>query len=604
MALDHLSRLTRESAKSFGPREAMRYRDGREWRSITYAELSTRVEAMARALVSAGVAAGDRVAIFAPNCPEWAIADFGVLMAGAVGVPIYATDTARQAEQVYLDAGAKLLFVGGQEQHDKAVAFESGAPALVAFDPTTRLSGPRSSSLADFLARDTPGSAAEVEARLAAAKLEDLATIIYTSGTTGDRKGAMLTHANFASQFRALDERFDFGPEDRSLCFLPLSHVYERAWSYFVFRSGAANVYLRDPREAVVAMPEVRPTAMVSVPRLYEKVYAAIQDRVSGSSPVRRSLFRWALGVGSAFEHASRTGRRTGPALRVQHRLADRLVLSKVREAVGGDKKFFSAGGAPLAKEIEEFFLSVGLLVCQGYGLTETSPMVTCNSPGAFRFGTVGRPIPGCEVRIADAGEVQVRGDNVMKGYWGKPAETAAAFEDGWFRTGDVGVLEPDGFLRITDRIKDLIITSQGKNVAPQRVEGMLAGHPLLEQVVVVGDRRTFLSALIVPSFPALEERAKRDGIPFASREELVKRPEVVAIYEEVLRERSGELAGYEQIKRFALLPRELTQEAGEITPTLKVRRRVVEQRYREAIDAIYAAGEGRGDGSASATNR
>ena len=598
MALVHLARMLRESATSFGPLEAMRYRDAGGWHSITYAALGTRIEAMARALVSAGIEAGDRVAIFAPNSPEWAVADFGVLTAGAVGVPIYATDTARQAEQVFLDSGAKLLFVGGQEQYDKAVAFESGPPAIVALEPATRLSDPRSSSLADFLSRATSGSAAEVDARLSAAKLEDLATIIYTSGTTGDRKGAMLTHANFASQFRALDERFQFGPEDRSLCFLPLSHVYERAWSYFVFRSGAANVYLRDPKDAVVAMPEVRPTAMVSVPRLYEKVYAAIQDRVSKSPPLRRRVFRWALAVGAAFEHASRTGRRVGPALRVQHALADRLVLSKIREAVGGDKKFFSAGGAPLSKEIEEFFLSVGLLVCQGYGLTETSPMVTCNSPGAFRFGTVGRPILGCEVRIGDAGEVQVRGDNVMKGYWGKPAETAAVFEDGWFRTGDVGVLEPDGYLRITDRIKDLIITSQGKNVAPQRVEGMLAGHPLLEQVVVVGDRRSFLSALIVPNFPALEERARKDGIPFATREELVKRPEVVALYEQILRERSGELAGYEQIKRFQLLPRELSQEAGEVTPTLKVRRRVVEQRFREEIDALYEPAEGRGDES------
>ena len=596
MASAHLSRMIRESATTFGPREAMRYRDAQGWRSITYAELSARVEAMACAVVSAGIEAGDRVAIFAPNGPDWAIADFGVLTAGAVGVPIYATDTGKQAEQVFLDAGAKLIFVGGQEQHDKVVAFASGAPALVAFDPATRLSGPRSSSLADFLARATPESATEVEARLAAAKPEDLATIIYTSGTTGDRKGAMLTHANFASQFRALDERFEFGPEDRSLCFLPLSHVYERAWSYFVFRSGAANVYLRDPKDAVVAMPEVRPTAMVSVPRLYEKVFAAIQDRVSRSSPLRRRLFGWALGAGSAFEHASRSGRRVGPALRVRHALADRLVLSKIREAVGGEKKFFSAGGAPLSKDIEEFFLSVGLLVCQGYGLTETSPMVTCNSPGAFRFGTVGRPIPGCEVRIADEGEVQVRGDNVMKGYWGKPAETAAAFEDGWFRTGDVGVLEPDGYLRITDRIKDLIITSQGKNVAPQRVEGMLAGHPLLEQVVVLGDRRTFLSALIVPNFPALEERARKDGIPFRSREELLKRPEVVALFERILHERSRELAGYEQIRRSTLLPHELTQEAGEVTPTLKVRRRVVEHRYRKVIDDMYAAPEGRHD--------
>ena len=474
-------------------------------------------------------------------------------------------------------------------------------PRIVAFDPATRLSGPRSSSLADFLARATPGSAAEVEARLAAAKLEDLATIIYTSGTTGDRKGAMLTHANFASQFRALDERFEFGPEDRSLCFLPLSHVYERAWSYFVFRSGAANVYLRDPKDAVVAMPEVRPTAMVSVPRLYEKVFAAIQDRVSGARPCASACSAgrsaWARPSSTRAAPAGGWGRYS----RCSTRSPTSWSSPRSGRPWAATRRFFSAGGAPLSKEIEEFFLSVGLLVCQGYGLTETSPMVTCNSPGAFRFGTVGRPIPGCEVRIGDAGEVQVRGDNVMKGYWGKPAETAAVFEDGWFKTGDVGVLEPDGFLRITDRIKDLIITSQGKNIAPQRVEGMLAGHPLLDQVVVIGDRRTFLSALIVPNFPALEERAKKDGIPFTSREELVKRPEVVAIYERILRERSRELAGYEQIKRFTLLPRELTQDAGEVTPTLKVKRRVVEQRYREDIDAMYAAAEGRGDAAAHA---
>jgi long-chain acyl-CoA synthetase len=596
MSQAHLARMIRDSVERFGPREAMRHRAADGWHSITYRELGLRIDALARALVSAGVAAGDRVALFAPNSPDWAIADFAIQSAGAIAVPIYATDTGKQAEQVVLDSGSTLVFVGGQEQHDKVASFETATPQVVAFDPATRLGGSRCRSLADFLAGATAASAAEVEARLSALKVDDLATIIYTSGTTGDRKGAMLTHANFASQFRALDERFVFGVEDRSLCFLPLSHVYERAWSYFVFRSGAVNVYLRDPKDVVAAMPEVRPTAMVSVPRLYEKIFAAIQDKVAKSPPVRRRLFRWALDVGAAFEHDRRSGRGASQALRVQHALADRLVLSKIREVVGGDKNFFSAGGAPLSKEIEDFFLAVGLLVCQGYGLTETSPMVTCNSPGSFRFGTVGMPIPGCEVRIGAAGEVQVRGDNVMKGYWAKPAETAAVFEDGWFKTGDVGVLDPDGFLRITDRLKDLIITSQGKNVAPQHVEGMLAGHPLLEQVVVIGDRRKYLSALMVPAFAALEEHARAHKIPFASREELVKRPEVVALYERILRERTRELAGYEQIKRFTLLARELSQEEGEMTPTLKVKRRFVEQRYRDVIDAMYAAPDERAE--------
>jgi long-chain acyl-CoA synthetase len=295
------------------------------------------------------------------------------------------------------------------------------------------------------------------------------------------------------------------------------------------------------------------------------------------------------MAVGREYQYDRKERRLVGPLLALQHRLADRLVLSRIRDVVGGEKNFFSCGGAPLSKDVEEFFFASGLLICQGYGLTETSPMLTCNAPGAFKFGTVGRPVLGCEVRIGESGEILARGANVMKGYYGKPAETAATFEDGWFKTGDVGAIDEEGFLRITDRIKDLIITSQGKNIAPQGIEAAFGSDPYVEQIAILGDKRNYVSALVVPSFPALEHHARENGIPFASREELVVRPEIVAFYERRIQDVCKAFPGYEQIKRFTLMPREFTQEGGELTPTLKVKRRFVEQKYRAVIDAMYA---------------
>jgi long-chain acyl-CoA synthetase len=294
------------------------------------------------------------------------------------------------------------------------------------------------------------------------------------------------------------------------------------------------------------------------------------------------------MGIGRKYQYRKKEKERIGFLLALEHRIADALVLSKIRDVVGGEKNFFSCGGAPLSQDVEEFFFAAGLLICQGYGLTETSPMLTCNAPGAFRFGTVGRPILGCEIRIAGNGEILARGGNVMKGYYKKPAETAEVFEDGWFKTGDVGVIDEDGFLRITDRIKDLIITSQGKNISPQHIEAMFGSDPYVENVAVLGDKRKYVSALVVPSFPALEQHARENGIPFASREELVARPEIVAFYEERIRGVNERLAGYEQIKRFTLMPTEFTQDGGELTPTLKIKRRLVEQKHRAVIDAMY----------------
>jgi long-chain acyl-CoA synthetase len=602
MTKDHLGAMLRESARVHGARPAMRHKVAGAWTTISYAQLGERVRAVARALVEAGVEPGAMVGVFARNSPEWAIADFAILTVGAVSVPIYPTSTAEQADHIARDAGLEVVFTGDQSQHDTLMVYGARSTRLrkvIVFDRAARLSDPRAVA---FEAFEQLGMASrrddEVERRLAAATGEDLATLIYTSGTTGDPKGAELTHANFFHQFRALDERFRVDHRDRSLCFLPLSHAYERTWSYYVLRSGAENAYLLDPKDVISCMPEVRPTAMVSVPRLYEKICAAVLDRVRRGSAPRRALFQWAMAIGSDFQGRQHAGKPAGPLLALKHRLADALVLSKIRAVVGGEKNFFSAGGAPLSKEVEEFFFAAGLLVCQGYGLTETAPMLSCNAPGAFRFGTVGRPVLGCEIRIAESGEILARGANVMRGYHGRPAETAAVFEDGWFKTGDVGVLDEDGYLRITDRLKDLIITSGGKNVAPQQIEARFGGDPLVDQVAIIGDRRPYLTALLVPAFPALEAHAREAGITFSSREELVAAPAVVALYEERVQRVSKGLAGYQQIKRFTLLPRELTQEGGEITPTLKIKRRVVEQKYRALIDAMYAERRAPGPGA------
>jgi long-chain acyl-CoA synthetase len=345
---------------------------------------------------------------------------------------------------------------------------------------------------------------------------------------------------------------------------------------------------MQNPREVLQYLSEVRPTAMVSVPRLYEKIYATVMDKIEKASPGKKRLFDWALDVGRRQAEARQAGRPPGLGLRLTHRLADRLVLSKLREIVGGDKNFFSAGGAPLSKDIEAFFLAAGLLVCQGYGLTETSPMVTCNAPHDFKFGTVGKPVVGCEVKIGPQNEILVKGPNVMKGYYQKPEATAEVLKDGWFHTGDVGLIDDEGFLVITDRIKDLIITSGGKNIAPQRIETAVGRDHYIEQITTIGDRRKYVSALIVPSYEALEGYAREKGLTCQTREELLQHPEVIAFYRERIDRQSAELAGFETIKAFTLLPREFTQESGEITPTQKIKRKVVAEHYRAEIDAMY----------------
>ena len=591
MTKRHLAEIFRAAVDRDGDHPAVFWRIGSSWHHLTYAQMLDQINRVAAGLIGLGVAEGDRAALFSQNRPEWAIADLATLTIGAVTVPIYATNTADQVAYILNQSGAKVVFAGDDEQRSLVDTIAERCPTLEHVIVLAGTGEKGATTFADLRsAGKTNGRLGEIEARRQRYDTDHLASIIYTSGTTGEPKGVMLNHSNFAHQIDAIDTFFNVGPDDRSLCFLPLSHVYERAWSYFIFSQGAQNYYLSNPKAVVDYLPHVKPTAMVSVPRLYEKVYAGVMSNVESASAMRRRLFTWAIDVGSRYAAAADSAAGASVWLRIRHAIADRLVLGKIRDVVGGPKNFFSAGGAPLSATIEEFFLAAGLLVCQGYGLTETSPMVTCNSPGKYRFGTVGHPVPGCDIRIGDDGEILVRGDNVMQGYYDNPEATAEVLCDGWLHTGDIGRIDEDGFLVITDRIKDIIITSGGKNIAPQRIETAVGRDHFIEQIAAIGDRRKFISALIVPAFDVLEKWARENGLEYASRAELVNHPDVLALYRQRIDRQSDELAGYESVKAFTLLEREFSQESKEITPTQKIRRRIVEQSFAAEIDAMYAA--------------
>ena len=593
---NHLAHVISERVTRYGDRTALRYRADGAWRDVSWRSLGEQARAVANALVECGVGQGDRVGIWSSNRPEWTVADIGCLQACAVSVPIYSTSTVRQAAYIVDEAEVKVLFVGGREQYDKAKSLLGASPSLgriVVFDPAVAADVAEAVSFDDFVGLGRASRQdAEVEARLARGSPDDLLTLIYTSGTTGEPKGVMLTHGSFLATTGFHDLRLpDTGEDDVSLCFLPLAHVFERAWTYYGLHRGMTVCYCDDPAKVAEFLREVRPTVMCAVPRFYEKVYATVFDRLESASPLRRKLFRWAVAVGAEMARCRREERRVSPGLRLAHTVADRLVLRRIRAIVGGRVRFFPCAGAPLSQEIEEFFHAAGIFIIYGYGLTETTATVTCHETRHFRPGTVGRPLSGVEVKISESGEILVRGATVMNGYYRKPKETAEVFADGWFRTGDAGILDADGCLRITERIKDLFKTSGGKYVAPQWIESTMGADPYVEQIAVVGEGRKFVSALIVPSFDALERWARDEGIRWSERADLVANSRVVDFYRRRLDERSGDLAPFERIVRFALLPEPLTVEGGEITPTMKVRRKAAAEKYRRLIDAMYSDG-------------
>ena len=590
----NLASMIHERAAKYSDRTAVRHKDGGAWIDTAWLDFGERIDRAAGALLTLGVEELENVCVFAPNRPEWSVVDYAILSVRAVSVPIHATNTARQAKYILDETEARVVFTGSQAHYDRVLEFLPEARFLrhvIVFDPTVDLKGePRSMHYSDFMARGLgPELPAKVRARMERIEASDLATIIYTSGTTGEPKGVMLPHSNFMVAFDAHDTRLAVTEADVSMCFLPLSHVFERTWSFYCANRGLTIVFPDHPANIVPCMQQAKPTVMCAVPRFYEKIYGTILEKLEHAPKYRKWLFRWSMAAGDrAFR--LRKEQRDLPLLPgLRHALARKLVLKKLQSITGGRIRMFPCAGAPLSQHIEEFFHAAGLNVVMGYGLTETTATVSCHEKYHFRPGSVGKPIDGVEVRIGEGGEIQVRGATVMRGYYRKPVATAEVMtDDGWFRTGDAGTYE-DGILTITDRIKDLMKTSCGKYIAPQLIETTLGNDHFIEQVSAIGDLRKYVTALVVPAFDALEAFAREHKISFSSHEELIARPEIVKFYEDRIAHQQKDLADHEKVKRFRLLPHAFSQETGEITATLKLRRKFIVEKYRTIIDALYA---------------
>jgi long-chain acyl-CoA synthetase len=581
-----------ERVEKFGDREFLRYKEGGQWISISWNQANENVKNFSLGMIALGLEDNENVALFSENRPHWIFADLAILSAKAVNVPIYATNTPAQAEYIISDSESRIVIVSTPNQLEKVLSVKDKLPNMkniIIFDPDGK-PDPMVISYDEVLqmGRDYADQG-EFERRLAAVSPDDLSSIVYTSGTTGDPKGAMLTHDNFLSNVRSTRQAVEVGDNDLCLSFLPLSHVLERMAGYYTTMCSGSTIAFAESIDKVRDnLSEVKPTIMVSVPRLYEKMYAGVIANAEAGSGLKKSIFYWSLGIGKRLAQYKIMKHPAPAFLKLKFAIANKLVFSKLNTLLGGRLRFFVSGGAPLSQEIAEFFYSAGILICEGYGLTETSPVITCNTPDNFKFGSVGRVITEVEAKIADDGEILCRGPNVMKGYFKKPEATQEVMSDDWFHTGDIGFFDGDGYLHITDRKKDIIVTSGGKNVAPQNIENMLKLNKYIEQIAVVGEQRKYLTALIVPSFPDLEEWAKGENISFSSHEDLAKNDKVIEFIGQEIKNLSDELASYEQIKKFVIIPEEFTQETGELTPTLKVKRKVLNAKFKDLIDKMY----------------
>jgi long-chain acyl-CoA synthetase len=584
-----------EAVDRMGDRAALRWNEEGRWRELSYHETEALVRRTASALSALGMRRGDRAALVSPNRPEWAIADYGCIAAGVVDVPIYASLTAHQIAHILKNSRARLVFVSDSKQFEKIQEVRSECEALewvVVFSAAGSLpEGTLSWDAFLDLATDDGATTGEGAFRSAAetARPGDTATILYTSGTTGDPKGVMLSHDNLFSNVRAAQRILTIDESDATLSFLPLSHVFQRMVDYLLFNRGCAIAYGRSMDTVAEDLRSVRPTIVVSVPRLYEKVYAKVME----STGVKRILVRWAKRVGLTWAEARLAGRTPGYLLSLKYSIARRLVFRKIYAGVGGRLRYFVSGGAPLSPEINKFFFAAGIMILEGYGLTETSPVTNVNSPqdfpANFRIGTVGKPVAGTEIRIAEDGEILVRGRQVMKGYLDNAEATREAIDgEGWFHTGDIGEIDEDDFLRITDRKKDLIVTAGGKNIAPQPIENLLTKNRYVDQAVLVGDRRKFISLLLVPDFARIEEWAQEQGIAVAGRRELLSHEGVQGLIASEVTRELDDLSRVEMPKKILLMEEEFTIEDGSLTPTQKVKRRAGEDRYRSFIDSLY----------------
>lgn len=560
------------------------------WKELSWKKFSEIIYKTANALKNSGVVENDKVAIYADNSAEWMIFDLAAMSVGAITVPIYSTNNAEQAEFILKDSASKVVLTGNQAQYDACLEIlqrdNSVLETIIVSKKAVWIKKEFGSFyLEDFIAKSSP------KLEFCKKNFEDTATIIYTSGTTGTPKGVMLTHGNFIKAFDAHFEFFNFKnfEEELSLAFLPLTHVFERSWSLLCLYGGARVYFLEDPKNIAKALEEVKPTMMCAVPRFFQKIYAGVLEKAEESSSLKKKIFNWALETGWQTAELRRSEKPLPFALKLKEIIADTLVFSKIREKMGGRLWFLPCGGASLSPEVTRFFESIGIHVTVGYGLTETTATLTLFPLTNFEHGTSGKPLPGVEIRIGENDEIQAKGNGIMKGYYNNPEETAKVFtEDGWFKTGDAGKIDDKGNLIITDRLKDLMKTSNGKYIAPQQIENLLTNNNFIQQVVLVAEGKQFVSALIVPNFEFLHDYLAKNNIPFTNWEEVVKNDKVNDFYKAKVKEIQSHLSDFEKVKKFTLLPSEFEIGSGEITPTLKVKRNVVLKKYADVIEEMY----------------
>jgi len=589
--VETLSQLFLNTVKSFPKEDLMLYKKKGSYTPISTEEFADQVKLFALGLKDLGLKSGDKLIILAENRPEWVIADLANLCLGGVTVPIYTSLVPEQIKYIIDNSDARAVVFSDEEMWKNIKAVQSELPKVEHYI-SFLTEGPESTwTMAEIqdrgkrLAKEQPGLFEKLALEV---KPDDIASIIYTSGTTGLPKGVMLMHSNFVSNVRSVTQIIEFTEKDTVLSFLPLSHVLERMVTFAYLFKGCSIGYAENIETVAENLLEIRPHIMVSVPRVFEKIYAKVMDNVLSSSSLKRKIFFWADRVGREYGSKKLRKQPIPGSFQFKKNLADKLVFSKIIAKTGGRVRFFVSGGAPLSKDIAEFFYAMGLNVLEGYGLTETSPVIAVNTLEDIRFGRVGRPIPGVEVKIAEDGEILTKGPHVMKGYYKMEAETREAIRDGWFYTGDVGYVDEEGFLAITDRKKDLIVTAGGKNVAPQPIENVLKTNPYISNVVIIGDKRKFISALVVPNFGKLLEYADANNIAYSDYSDLVENEKVLNFIESEINRATPGLASYEKVKKVALLDREFEIEKGEITPTLKVKRNIIEQKYQGIINSLY----------------
>jgi long-chain acyl-CoA synthetase len=596
MENNHIGTEIRNNVLQYQGGNSIYYKDNKlnKWVGISWTDFGDKIQNLSKALLNYGIKEHQNVAIFAENMPDWIVADVAIMSLRAVTVPIYATNSKNEVEYIINDAEINLIFLGGQAEYDKTLQISktnSHLQYIVSLSKDVHIENDENSiHLHDFLdlkANETLET--ELQKRYYECNSTDLASIIYTSGTTGEPKGVMLDHTNFMQSLVAHDFELVVSEKDSSLSLLPLSHIYERSWVFFCLHRGIKVYFNQDPKLIVEVLKEVKPTVMCTVPRIFEKIFAAIQDKRKEASPAKMKLASWALGVGNAyFNKYKRNDIKVPLALKLKHKIADALVLSKLREVFGGRIKFMPCGGAPLAADMVSFFHSFGLNIKCGYGLTETTATVSLFGYMHFEFNSAGKTIHGTQIKIGEDDEILVKGPGVMKGYYKKPKETAEVFEDGWFKTGDAGMMDYKGNLIITDRIKDLMKTSGGKYIAPQKLETALINDAFIEQISVIGDQQKYVTALAVPSFENLKKYAVEHKIAYKDIEELINNSQIKEMFEKRIEALQKDFSVFEKIKKFSLLSQEFSIEAGEITATLKLKRKVIQKKYKKIIDKMY----------------